>query len=642
MVYFVGGSGFIASNFKTATIEDCFNYCWDKPVLGVDSETEGFFNFNNSMIMLQIGDEKNQFVIDTRVTDISMLKSVFESTRILKLFWNFKFDCKFLAKANLPTRNVFDGMLAEVIIRNGYKNNDYSLGHAVRKYCNRELDKSTRNQFIGLKGAPFTDKQIKYGAEDVEFLIEIYKKQTNSLKIKDLEVTAKIENRFVEVLSQIELNGFYLNSDKWKHLDGMNKENLIKARQVLDNYIIDNNHERFIDNQLDLFSTEKKVTVNWDSPKQTIEYLKFLGVDTTVTDKRTGLIKDTCEETHLKKYKSKFEFIGIYLTYKGLAKSVSTYGLEFLKHINPVTGRIHSNYWQIVTTGRMSSNDPNLQNIPAGEEYRSCFEGQGDNMLVVADYSAQEPRVTADKCQDPALIDFFFNGDGDIHSLVASKMYSVIEGKEVKVTKQNAPEKRQIGKVLNLKLDYGGSAYTVKDDLKVSEEEAQKFIDALEQAFPTKKSYFDSVIKDTFNNGYILIDNVTRRKVFIDGFENFKQMQKDAKNPRVIKNKSFWSTFYKFKGSVERASKNFPIQGTSGSMTKLAAILLTDKLEELNLVSHIKIVNMVHDEIVLEVSPVYINKACELISNCMELAGKTFCKTIPMIAEAIVCKYWKH
>jgi DNA polymerase-1 len=465
MIYFVGNEGLIKGEIQNTTIEHVYNYCKDKPLLGVDTETEGFFDFENKIVMLQIGDEKNQFVIDVRTTNIDILKPIFKSNTIKKLFWNAKFDYKFLKLHSIDTRNIIDCMLNEIVLTNGL-NVSYSLETACLKYCSKQLDKSVRNQFVNLKGNPFTYKQITYGAEDVENLITIYNKQLIELKEKDSEVVSNLENRFVRTLSNIELNGFYLNADKWKELTRKNVNVLDTKKQTLNNYVFSNNHFKFISNQLDLFSTEQVCIINWDSPKQVIEYLDFLGVDTNVMNKRTNQISKSCEEKHLSKFKKKFDFIPLYLEYKQYAKSVSTYGFEFLSNINPITNRIHSDYWQIVSTGRMSSSNPNLQNIPNEVEYRSCFEGEGNNTLIVADYSQQEPRVLADLCQDENLVNLFLNGDGDTHTLVAEKMFSVIEGKPVKIDKKDP--RRQIGKILNLKLNYGGSAYTVKDDLGVT------------------------------------------------------------------------------------------------------------------------------------------------------------------------------
>lgn len=633
-----------------STIGEVLKYCKNKKILGLDTETSGLFNHNNKMIMLQIGDKDTQFVIDVRTVDISPLKEVLENPNIIKVLQNASFDYKFFRMYSIMLVNIWDTQLAEMVLTAGPDNNEVNLGFITNKYLNIELDKSVRNQFVGMKSKPFTYKQIIYGAKDVEYLLDIREKQLKEIEKYDLEPCLRLENKFVSVLADIEYNGFYLDKTMWSKLEITNKDNLSKARKSLDDYILNNNITEFIDLQYNLFSEGFKCSINWDSPKQVIPFLKHLGINTITRDKRTGKDKDTCEEKAIGKYKKKFPFLTLYFNYKATAKEVSTYGIDFLDHINKYTGRVHSSFWQIVSTGRISSNHPNLQNIPAREDetgsqpFRECFRGAGDNTLIVADYSQQEPRVTADVCKDPALVEFYLNGDGDTHSMVSSRLFSVIEGKTVKITKGDP--RRQIGKVLNLKLDYGGSAFTVKDDLKVTtEKEAQVFIDALEEAFPGKAEYFDRKLKETMKNGYILIDSITKRKLFTKDFDDFKILQKrldnSKKNPS-LKSNFPWSDYFKLKGKISRLSRNAPIQGTSGSMTKLAAIMLKKELQEKNLYKKVWIVNLVHDEIVIETSEKYIEVASKLLTKCMEDAGKVFCKTIPMVAEAVVSDYWAH
>lgn len=639
-----------AEQIAYSQIEDVVNYCKNKKILGLDTETSGLFNHSNVMIMLQIGDEDTQFVIDVRTIDISPLKEVLENPNIIKVLQNAAFDYKFFRMYKIMLVNVWDTQLAEMILTAGPDNNEVNLGFITNKYLNIFLDKSVRNQFIGMKGQPFTCKQVVYGAKDVEYLLGIRKEQLKDIEKYDLEPCLRLENKFMSVLADIEYNGFYLDREMWSKLEISNKDNLVNSRKALDNYILSNNIHLFIDSQYDLFAEGFKCSINWDSPKQVIPFLKYLGVNTTIRDRRTGKDKDTCEEKAIGKYKNKFPFLKLYFNYKAVAKEVSTYGIEFLEHINPVTGRVHSSFWQIVSTGRISSNHPNLQNIPAREDetgsqpFRECFRGSGNNTLIVADYSQQEPRVTADVCKDPALIEFYLNGDGDTHSMVSSRLFSVIEGKDIKITKGDP--RRQIGKVLNLKLDYGGSAFTVKDDLKVkSEKEAQVFIDALEKAFPGKKDYFDRKLKETMKNGYILIDSITKRKLFTKDFDEFKVLQKrldKSNNIPSLKANFPWSDYFKLKGKISRLSRNAPIQGTSGSMTKLAAIMLKKELQEKSLYNKVWVVNLVHDEIVIETSNEYIEIASKLLTKCMEDAGKVFCKTIPMVAEAVVSEYWAH
>jgi DNA polymerase I-like protein with 3'-5' exonuclease and polymerase domains len=640
---------YTSANIATTSILKVIEYCKKQSILSIDTETEGLFNHKNKIIMFQIGDDKHQFVIDTRGISLEPFKIILENPNIIKVLQNASFDYKFLRKEGIMLNNIWDTQIAEMILTTGLNKRNVSLQALCLKYLNTELDKTVRNQFVNLNGLPFTEKQITYGAKDVKYLLQIRKQQLIELENYDLLNCMKLENKFVDVLADIEYNGFYVDTNMWLKLGEQNNSKLIAAKKDLDNYIIDNNYTSFIDYQLDMFSENKKCLISWDSPMQVVKFLKVLGVETAIKDRKTGKIKDTCEEKNIGKYKKKFPFLKLYFKYKAIAKEVSTYGVNFLSNVNKTTGRIHSNYWQIISTGRISSHNPNLQNIPAKVEkdgtqpFRECFRGYKDNILLVADYSQQEPRVTADKCKDPALIDFYLTGDGDTHSMVSSKMFSVIEGKEV-IIKKGDP-RRQIGKVLNLKLDYGGSAYTVKDDLNTTEEEAQVFINALIKAFPEKRKYFDNTFKKSLQQGYILIDEVTKRKSFSEDFEtlkNYTDALDKLNNNKADKAGFNWSEFYKLKGKIQRNSQNYPIQGTSGSMTKLAAIYLKRELLKKELYGKVWIVNLVHDEIVVETSNDYSEEVSKLITLCMEEAGKVFCKTIPMIAETVKSKYWTH
>lgn len=574
MIHFIGAEGLVASDaYRISTMDKLLSWIQDKKVIAVDTETQGFFDHKNKVIMLQLGTLEDQWVIDTRYTNIEPLRQVLESRDVTKIFWNAAFDYKHIKYSfGISVEGIHDNFLVECILTTGKDDPGLSLNHACDKYLGIKMDKTQRTSFLSQEGKPFTDNQIVYGAIDVEYLINIREAQLVAVNEFDLSTCVRLENRFVSVLSDIEYKGFYLDREDWLALS---KENTIlkeEARKILDEYVVSNGHTRFIDTQMDMFNTEVRCSINWASSRQVIPYLQFLGVDTKTVDRKTGKVKDTCEEIHIKKFRKKFPFIDLYLKYKGIEKEVSTYGEDFLEHINPSTGRVHSSFWQIISTGRISSSSPNLQNIPSADEngdthpMRKAFKAKEGNVLIISDYSQQEPRVTADKSQDPSLIDLFVNGDGDTHSLVASKMFSVIEGKPVVITKKDP--RRQIGKVLNLKLDYGGSAYTVKDDLGTTEQEAQVFIDALKKAFPKKEEYFKRVIEDTMSNGYILIDDITKRKCFIPEIDIYREKTKELSSLAFANRKSFdWSSYYKIKGSIERNSKNYP---------KLYGTLLSD------------------------------------------------------------------
>ena len=176
MIYLIDNSSntkIPASHYQLGTIDDVVKYCEDKKVLGVDTVTEGFDFTCKKMIMFQIGDKDNQFIIDTRNIDIKPLKDILECRDIIKIFHNAKFDYKFIKKwANITCEGIYDTFLVELVISCG-KNLGYGLKDLCQRYLNVELNKEVRNLFIGLTGQPFSADQIVYGAKDVEYLCKI-------------------------------------------------------------------------------------------------------------------------------------------------------------------------------------------------------------------------------------------------------------------------------------------------------------------------------------------------------------------------------------------------------------------------------------------------------------------------------------
>ena len=216
MITLVGKTTSTNNSFKIGTIEDVVEYCSTCKVLGVDTETEGFDFTCKKMIMFQIGDEHQQFVVDTRFVSIEPLRNILENKDIIKIFHNAKFDYKFIKRwANIDVYGVYDTYLVERIINCG-KNIRYGLGHLCERYLNVKLNKEIRNQFVGLTGQPFRDDQIVYGAKDVEYLVQIREKQLPQIKKFQLEEVVNLENEAVLAFSDIEYNGLDIDKDKWE------------------------------------------------------------------------------------------------------------------------------------------------------------------------------------------------------------------------------------------------------------------------------------------------------------------------------------------------------------------------------------------------------------------------------------------
>lgn len=624
--------------YQEASMQECLDYFSDKTYIQVDSETE--FNKRNpkhlpnpyeqKLLCFQVGDKNNQFVIDTSQIDIKFLKSLLEDKKKVKIFMNAFFDLRFIFHYDIFPNNIYDLFLAEMLltlgkkVQKGYR----SLEQMSDRYLGVPVSKDMRGQihWRGLDSAV-----IKYAATDVMHMEDIMHKQLIKIREYDMQVALDLENAFVRPLAYTSYKGFKVNSEKWMTHYENNLEKRKELSKQLGKWLIDNEHYEFLDNTL----FEGLVpNINWNSPTQVVRLFKKLGIPTEIPDKEKGGMRTSVDGKHLLRYLDDFEILPIYLDYKEVEKELSTYGKNFLhENVNPVTGRIHSEFFQLVDTGRISSSNPNLQNIPSEDHYgnthplREAFEADEGKILIVSDYSQQEPLVTAEYCQDPYLLDFVLNGDGDTHSLVATMISKYLLGKKVRVTKANNPIVKRYGKpirfiakMINLGLDYGKTAYSIKDDLKISQEEAQTLIDIIKSKTPKKEEYFTRWRNFVKKNGYIIIDPITKRRCW---FNKWHEINK----PKIL-------------GELERFAQNYRIQGTGASMMKLAIILFYDFTLAYNKQYELYIVNMIHDEIVLEVPKYQAELTAKKIVELMINAGKVFCKTVPMKVEPVISPIW--
>lgn len=337
----------------------------------------------------------------------------------------------------------------------------------------------------------------------------------------------------------------------------------------------------------------------WSSSDEVVELFKFMGNCPKEKSKETkkfeysvgakALLK--LVPTELKEVYMRGEevepidletFIISYLQFKKAEQSITTFGKDWLKNIHPITKRIHSSYKQILNTGRISSNKPNLQNIPSDQAFRNCFLSAWN--IINCDYSSQESRALADISGDESMISFFNDGHPifgeDFHCFVATKMFRIIRNDpDLVVLKKTHPKERQDAKSIGFKIAYGGSAYTLKDDFGVEEEIAQDFIDGYFEAFPSLKEDFEEAKKKAVQLGYIEIDPVTGRKWFDWEFSKMNALyqrisklyppeyktwdeekrnkfkaQLKIDNPNLAQE---WSDYFSWKGKLERNALNY-------------------------------------------------------------------------------------
>jgi len=551
-----------------------------------------------------------------------LLNKITSNKKIKKIGINLKFDIKQLMyHYNLEWYNISDCMINEMIKYQGFQRQiKYSMEALTKRYLKIkyekliyqitgfEISKDIRTTYSNDK--PLSFEQIYYAAADIYITYKIFMQQSKWLYKRIYSLTSKLENKFTIVLAAIELAGMPFSVSKWLENEKTYATNLVILEQEL---------RETIKEEFPTFEN-----INFNSSKQVAELFREMNIPVDYVDKH-GESKTSVAETHVQNYKHLHRFIPKYIEYKHTHKLVSTYGKKFLKYVHPITNRLHSEYYQILATGRISSSNPNLQNIPNEEKrsgFRQCF-ATTDTVLIVADYSSQESRVLADAAKESFMINLFRSADPDMHSLTASRMFGIPIGK-VKGTKY-----RQIGKVLNFSIAYGASASKIAEVFQVPLEEGQDFINRFFKAYPKLKPYFNLGKIHATTKGYIEIDSLTKRRVLIPNFNRFKSLEnllilynKKRKNPP----KKILSEYYKIKGEIERNSQNYKIQGTSGHITKVAGILIYEAIKKYNA----KIVNMIHDEIVVECSKKDSVKVTNIIKRYMELAGKLFVKTVPM------------
>lgn len=629
MIHFVGNKQLTDKSDSQATVQAAFDYLTDKKTIAVDTETEGMDFTCKKMIMFQIGDAEHQWVIDTRYISIAPLKPILQSENILKILQNAKFDYKFIKRwADIELHHIYDTYLAERILYCGRKDKRYALDALVKKYCNEELDKSTRNQFIRLEGKPYTDKQIEYGAKDVEYLLKIADQQTIKLREEQLTEVARLEFKAVLALAEIEYNGLDLDVEKWKGLSGTYCNRGEEVAESLDEIVT--NHpqlQKFVLKyvQGDLFTDKnelRKVGINWDSPKQVLEVMKSLIPEL-----------DNVNGKELYKHRNSYTLVKTYIKYKEYMKLCTSYGEKFFKYLKS-DGKIHTNFHQILDTGRVSSSDPNMQQIPADNEFRNCFIAPIGWVFVSSDYASQELNVIAYGSQDPVWIQSL-KDDKDLHSVCAELVYGQewVDAAEDKCnymsrgTKCNCPQHQTLRnnvKAINFGLAYGMGPNKLADTLQISIEEAKSLIKTYFESFPKIGGFLEKLGNYGKRYGYIKTFPPFNRKRWFDKWYD-----------RIWDNRSSIMEL----GTIERASKNTPIQGASADMTKLALVLIHEYIKYNNV--PVKLVMTVHDQIDTICHKIYAEEWKLKMTELMERAAVQIVKNGLLKADTHISQVWQ-
>lgn len=596
---------------STTSLNMCIEYISKLQYISCDTETRGFDPHTNDLITLQLGNREIQFVIDCSTIDISPLKEILESKKII--FHNAKFDWRFLYHRGIDVKHIYDTFLGECILTTGYDNEDrdVSLKGVTKKYLNIDMDKTIRGKIH----AGITESVIIYAATDIMYLEDIMNAQMQEIIKWDLIKVEELENKVVRVFSKMEYDGIYFDKPKLKEvIKELTKINTSLVEK-LDNIIVEESLKipkllKYTKVQLDMFSDTRKTIINWASPAQKKEILNILGLKVTgVSDKV------------LQSNKTKHRIIPLFIEYSKFAKLTSSFGTPLLEFVNPVTQRIHSNIWQILQTGRISMSEPNCQQIPAhselGRKIKSCFIPSEGNKIVSADFSGFELKIIAEFSQEPLWVNTF-NSGGDLHSILCAETFGI----PLEDVKKPFPPKPDISyrflqKTLNFGLSYGMSKFKFSEEAQITVNEADKIIKKFFSKVPKVESFLNVLAKVGVSNGFIRTDKYYKR------IRWFPKLNRD--DPKSV-------------GEVQRASKNSVPQGTNANTIKQALIDLQDIIDVNNY--PVKILLTVHDEIITECPKDFAEFWADILENTMVKAAEISIKSVPIKVDTVISDYW--
>lgn len=686
MIYFVSKqTRFPTEGIQCISVEESLRLLEPLRIVGLDTETEGFSPFLKKLLLVQLGCREFQVVIDATTIDIRLYKEYLESDRLF-LGWNLKFDLKFLFYHGIVLRNVYDGYLMEKAIWQGWPSGIHSLSlkSAGEHYCGVELDKSVRGKIIWSKS--LSDDIIFYAADDVKYLEEIREKQMKVFRDRGQEkfLEIDVENKAVLPIAYFEFCGVKLDENKWRLKMEKDAKELKSSESALNSWVEKHypDDPRFCkrDLQGNLFTgfdTDPKCIINWNSAKQVIPLFEAEGFNLLTKDKKTGLVKKSVDATIIEGQMDRSSISKPYLAYKAAQKVVSTYGQNVIDLINPVTGRIHTNFNQIGTdTFRLSSGGGedtevipgrkvpliNLQNMPSDKDTREAFVAEEGNSFISIDFSGEESVVLANISRDKAMIELFTTGCGDLHSLVAKMIYpEELADIPVEKIKELRPDLRKKAKSPEFTLAYGGNESTLSSKDHIPMEEAQVIVSNYFKGFPGVKTYQDNARKDVMQRGYIEECPEVGYRTYIYDFKEMKDAAEKFKEP------GFWDTYrklkvenpqhptvqlvrwyFKRKSATERQGVNYRIQSRGSAIFKIAAVNFFKWIVDNNLFGVVKMCIPVHDEFDVEAPKEIAEEVALKLKECMVNAGKFICRIVPLDADISYDKdgslptYWIH
>ncbi len=604
----------VASGFKTIKTTNHFYQHIDSPLsrkmllkkllqqtsVCFDTETTGLKALEVELIGIAFSYEigKGYYVSfpenqEETKTILEEFRPFFESEGIEKIGHNLKYDIKVLSNYEMPVKGkLFDTMIAHYLINPDMRHNMDMLAETYLNYqpvsITELIGKKGKNQ-LSMRVIPIAD-QTEYAVEDADITLQLKEHFTKELESGNVtKLFNEIETPLVSVLSAMEIEGININSE---FLKGLSVE-LAKDIDRLEKSVYEQAGEEF----------------NLASPKQ-LGIVLFEKLKLVDKPKKTKTGQYATSEDILSYLAKEHQIIRDILEFRQYKKLQSTYVDALPNEVNPKTGRIHTVYAQAVAaTGRLSSNNPNLQNIPIrtarGREVRKAFIPRDENhVLLAADYSQIELRIIASLSEEETMIEAFKNGE-DIHASTAAKVFNVPLNEVTREQRSNA-------KTVNFGIIYGVSAFGLSNQTDLSRSEAKELIDTYYETYPKLRNYMSSLVDFARDNGYV--ETVLKRRRYL----------KDINSRNAV-----------VRNAAERNAVNAPIQGSAADIIKLAMIHIFRRFEKENFKS--KMLLQVHDELVFDAHKDELEIIKPIIKEEMENAFKM---AVPLDVEMGIGQNW--
>jgi len=608
--------------------------------VGLDVEGSSLDPHTSTLLLIQISTQNNVYVINYGKVSkqiVNYLFQLIEDRGIECIGHNIKFDTKvILNNTGILLKHLFDTQIAETISLAGI--NDPYSGYAglVEKYIGVILNKDTRKDFIEKTDFEFTDNQIIYAGLDVIFLLPLRSILLKLIEDRGQLKTWELETKLEPVVAKMEYDGVLLDRGLWTNLAISAQTSLDETVMNIRKFIADN-FDTIIGDFKHAWDAFDKLSIPFWNNKSTKALIRRKELSEIVV--RDDIISNTVQEININSHKQvpiilnslgipvqsssqkdlegykDHELVKLILDFRKYEKRIDSFGLDFLDHINLVTGRVHATFDQARgATGRFGSSNPNLQNIIADEEYRGAFISRKGYLLLTADYQQIELKTMAEVSREQVMLDAFIKGE-DLHALTAS----IIMDKAIAdITK----EERDDGKTLNFSVIYGTSEYGLRRQLGWPLEKGQLYLERYFDTYQKIREFIEYAGSEVFRRGYSITMLGRKRFFAIPNSLSFKNYQHRA----VI-------------DKIKRQGVNHIVQGTCGDMLKIAMIQMyyDNPFDQ----EAFRLLKTVHDEIVVEIREDIKVEADEFVRKCMISAGEVFLKIVPVTVKVIPDICWR-